>query len=229
MCLPLKSINEVTVNTRVLPDLPKNQHPHLPITYTSLLASEKQRRRGRPEEIIENKLSWWRLLIALPTHTRSVWLLPLSPSAAASALAVLRHGAKGRTDGAVARPASPRNLHEPWRLSFNVLFRFYSPGVVYFTEHICAYDLNKNIGFPRLLPWLVKPQCPFHFLFDSSPVSLCCASQGAWICLSSLSGWSWWVLSVSWEKLSVSAPAEGNRCWRSSALFLMLSAPSTLK
>lgn len=100
-----------------------------------------------------------------------------------------RHGS-GREDGWSSRPA--REPPPPARAletgPSTGCSAFTAMGVVFFTEHVCMYDLNKNIGFPRLLPQVVKPQCPFHFLFDSFHVSLPCANQGAWICLSSLAG-----------------------------------------
>lgn len=142
----------------------------------------------------------------------------------------LTTGAGGTTNRAATCPGSPHNPHEPWRPELLFVVQLLQPWVVFSTEHIPMYDLNENIGFPRLLPCLMKPQCPFQFVFDSSlHVSLHCASQGARICLNSLSVWSRWVPSAVWEKLSVSAPTEGNRCWRCSTLFLIFLAPSTLK
>lgn len=51
---------------------------------------------------------------------------------------------------------APTTCMSPGDWSFSMSFSFYSHKVLFLTEHICMCGLYKNIGFPRLLPWLMN-------------------------------------------------------------------------
>lgn len=68
----------------------------------------------------------------------------------------LAGGREGELMKQMSGEGAPTTCMSPGDWSFSMSFSFHSHKVVFLTEHICMYGLHKNIGFPRLLPWLMN-------------------------------------------------------------------------